>query len=127
MYYKDLFRQIRDNLKDVDTEATAGIPSAELGRYILKAVRAVQTTFPETRLDFRGRLNPLETTAYTESTAGTLTGGDYPVIPVPAEFEPLLEAHVMASCHGRDANDAKSDSLYKFWQGRYNELAGVKG
>jgi hypothetical protein len=125
MTYKDFFRQIRDNLKDVDTDATASIPSAELGRFILKAVRAIQTDFPEARLDSRGNLRSLETVAYTESTAGTLTAGAYPPIPLPEEFEPALEAHVMASCHGRDSNDAKDESLLRHWRGRYNELTGV--
>lgn len=124
MTYKDFFRQIRDNLKDVDTDATASIPSAELGRYILKAVRAIQTNNPESRLDSRGNLRSLETVAYTESTAGTLTGGAFPPVPLPEEFEPALEAHVMASCHGRDSRDAKDEYMFRHWQKRYDELTG---
>jgi hypothetical protein len=94
MTYRDFFDQIRDNLKDVDTEATASIPSAELGRYVLKGVRKIQTMFPEVRLDRRGKLCGIETVAYTETTADVQTGGEYPAIPLPEEFEPVLEAFV---------------------------------
>ena len=88
MNYRDFFDQIRDILKDVDTDATASIPSAELGRYVLKGVRALQSAFPETRLDSRGNMRALETTAYTETTADVQTSGQYPAIPLPAEYEP---------------------------------------
>lgn len=123
--YKDFFRQIRDNIKDVDTEETASIPSAEIGRYALKAVRKLQTTFPETRMDSRGRLNALETVAYTETTASIQSNGLYPEIPLPEEFEPALEAAVMMSVFARDSNDVKDDSLFRHWQNRFDQLTGL--
>lgn len=125
MTYRDFFDQIRDNLKDVDTEATASIPSAELGRYVLKGVRKIQTMFPEVRLDRRGKLCGIETVAYTETTADVQTGGEYPAIPLPEEFEPVLEAFVMSCCYGRDSNDVKDDSLFRHWQNRFDQLTGA--
>jgi len=125
MDYRDFFDQIRDNIKDVDTEASASIPSAELGRYILKSVRKIQSMFPETRMDRRGSLKALETTAYTETTADVMTNGQYPAIPLPEEFEPVLEAAVMTCVYGRDSNDVKDESLFRHWQNRYDQLTGA--
>ena len=124
MTYKDFFQTIRDNLKDADTEATASIPSAELGRATLRGVRKLQTTFPEIRLDRRGRQAAIETASYTEATAAVKVDGAYPVIPVTEEFEPALEAYVMAWAYGRDSNDAKDESLFRYWQGCYDQLTG---
>lgn len=124
MYVKDFFTQIRGRLKDADEDATATLQSAELGRATLAGIRKIQTLFPQTRLDDRGRLAALESTAYTETTAEAEVDGDYPTIPLPAEFEPALEAYVMAWAFGREAQDAKDESLMRFWDRKFAELTG---
>lgn len=119
MKYSEMFQAIRDNIKDVDTDATASVPSAELGRAMLRGIRRLQTTFPETRLDSRGRLNGIESIAYTESTDGDLD------LPIPDEFCPALEAYCMSWVYGRDSNDAKDDGLFRHWQMRFDLLTGA--
>ena len=127
MFYKDFFQQIRDILKDTDTEASASVPPAELGRAIRKGVVKLQTIFPEARLDRRGSLKKLETTAYTDTTANVEVGGEYPKIPISEEFEPALEAYTMMFVFARDSNDEKDESLLKYWTKRFTELVGPDG
>ena len=126
MTYSDFFRQIRDNLKDVDTDATASIPSAELGRSIFSGVRRLQGLFPETRMDSRGMLSSIEDTAYTEATALVPVDGVLPEVPLPNEYMPSLEAHVMAFVYARDARDQKDADLMRHWERRFDMLSGVR-
>lgn len=125
-YYKDFIQGIRDYLKDSDTDATASIGTEMLGRAIKSGVLAIQTLFPESRLDSRGLSKALETVAYTKTTAETKVGGDYPVIPIPDEFIPALEAHVLNWAHGRDSRDVKDESLARHWFNRWVDLTGQK-
>jgi len=124
MTYKDLFQNIRDKLNDVDTDATANVQSAALGRAILAGVRRIQGLFPETRLDRRGLFRPVETVAYTETTANVEVDGSLPSVPLPMAFEPAIEAYVMEWCHARDARDQKDLDLARHWQNRFMQLTG---
>lgn len=125
MYVKDFFTLIRGRLKDADDDDTATLQSIELGRATRDGIRKIQTMFPETRLDIRGRLSALEATAYTDATADVLVDGDYPAIPIPPEFEPALEAFVLAWAYGREAQDAKDESLMRHWENKFAELTGL--
>ncbi len=125
MYVKDFFTLIRGRLKDADDDDTATLQSIELGRATRDGIRKIQTMFPETRLDIRGRLSALEATAYTEDTAAVQVDGDYPTVPLPPEFEPALEAFVLAWVYGREAQDAKDESLMRHWENKFRELTGL--
>ena len=63
----------------------------------------------------------------TKDAAAALSssGTGYPKIPLPDEFEPMLQAHVMANYYARDAQDAKDESLAKHWNNRFADLAGI--
>jgi len=126
MTYKEFFQRIRDNLKDADTDATAHIQSAALGRATLAGVRRIQGLFSETRLDRRGLFRPVETVAYTETTANVEVDGSLPSVPLPLEFEPAIEAYVMEWCHARDARDQKDLDLARHWQNRFMLLTGER-
>ena len=125
MTYKDFFRQIRDNLKDVDTDATASVPSSEMGRSTYTGVRRIQGLFPETRLNYRGMLSPIEDRTFTEVSALVLIDGELPEVPLPNEFMPALEAHVMAWVYARDARDQKDADLMRHWERRFDMLTGA--
>ena len=125
MYVKDFFTLIRGRLKDADDDDTATLQSIELGRATRDGIRKIQTMFPETRLDIRGRLSALEATAYTDATAAVQVDGDYPTMPLPPEFEPALEAFVLAWAYGREAQDAKDESLMRHWENKFAELTGL--
>lgn len=128
MYVKDFFAQIRCRLDDADEDASARLQSDELGRATLAGIRKIQTVFPEARMDIRGRMAALASTAYTETTAAEKSeAGDYPAIPLPPEFEPALEAYVLAWNFGREAQDAKDESLMRFWDRKFAELTGGAG
>ena len=124
MFYKDFITQIRGRLKDGLTDSTATLGSEEIGRAILAGIRMIQTDFPETRLNSRGLMADLEDTAYTETTANQQVNGEYPSIPLPTEFEAALEAYVLAWCYGREAGDAKGESLLRHWDRRFTQLTG---
>lgn len=119
MKYTEFFANIRDNLKDADTDAAAHVLPAALGRATWTGLRKIMQGFPESRVDARGRLATLPSVALTESTAGTDD------LPVPPEFEPMLEAYVMEWAHARDARDSKDLDLASYWKNRYDQLAGV--
>ena len=125
MTYKDFFRQIRDNLKDVDTDATASVPSSEMGRSTYAGVRRIQGLFPETRLDRRGFLSAIEDRVFNETTAQALVDGELPSIPIPEEFIPALEAHVMGWVHARDSRDQKDADLMRHWERRFDMMTGA--
>lgn len=125
IYHKDFLQRIRDYLKDADTDATANIPQAELSRAVLAGIRKIQTLFPEARMDDRGRLAPVVTAPVTEAQAVVQVGGDYPKIPIPDEFEAVLEGFVLAWAHSRDSNDVKDESLAKHWNNRFADMAGL--
>jgi hypothetical protein len=125
MTYKDFFRQIRDNLKDVDTDATASVPSSEMGRSAYAGVRRIQGLFPETRLNNRGMLSNIEDRTFNETTANVLVDGELPEIPLPNEFMPALESHVMAWVYARDARDQKDADLMRHWERRFEMLTGA--
>ena len=124
MTYTDFFSQIRSNLKDADTDATARISGSELGRAIWNGVRKIQSLFPESRLDTRGYLKKVETASYTDTTAAIPVNGELPEVPLPVEFEPILEAYVMEWAHGRDAQDSKDLDLSRHWRNRFDMLTG---
>ncbi len=126
MYFKDFFTQIRGRLKDNDADAAARLKSAELGRAAQAGIRKIQTLFPEVRMDVRGHMRPLFDTLHNETTARQKgEDGQLPSIPLPPEFEPALVAFVMAWAYGREASDAKDESLLRHWDRRFMELTGA--
>lgn len=118
MKYSDFIQQIRDKTKDVLDAATPKVISALVGRHTLAGLRKIMVSFPETRLDSRGKLLPLPTEAFSESTAGDNE------LPIPSEFDPALEAYVLAAIYGSDAEDVKDESLFRYWDKKYKELVG---
>ena len=126
-YYKTFYPEIRDFLKDEDAEAVAAISPDSLARACLKGIRRIQGLFTEARMDRTGRVAPMADTAYTETQAASKLAAtsDYPVIPLPDEFIPALEAYVLAWAFGRDSSDVKDESLAKHWNNRFADLAGL--
>ena len=127
MYYKEFYPGIRDFLKDEDAEAEATISPDALARTCLKGIQRIQNLFPETRMDRTGRMAQAAATAYTETQAKDKLAatGDYPVLPLPDEFIPALEAYVLAWAFGRDSSDVKDESLARHWNNRFADLAGI--
>lgn len=120
--YTQFFQLIRDSTHDKLDSAGARVVSEVLGRYTLRGLRKIMGMFPETRLDRHGRMCELPTVALAESSAGALTNGSYPSLPIPPEFEPALEAYVLYSIYGMDSNDVKDESLFKHWQNVFKAM-----
>lgn len=118
MNYTEFFRQVRDKTKDELDAASPKVLSELMGRHTLAGLRKILGLFPEARLDIRGRLAPLPALAYNETSGATVD------LPLPAEFEPALEAYVVAAIYGSDAEDIKDESLFRYWDKRFKELTG---
>jgi hypothetical protein len=123
--YKDFYQRFRDVIKDAATEESVRLPGAQLALAARAGIRKIQTLFPEARLDLRGTRLELASAEITETAAGQSTDGAYPAIPLPDEFEPMLEAYVLAWYFARDSQDVKDESLSRHWNNRFADLAGV--
>jgi hypothetical protein len=120
MKYSEFFAQIRSRTKDVADGSGEKVSSVAIGRFTLAGLRRLMSTFRELTLDSRGRMSALPSVSYTEATAGVEE------LPLAAEFEPALEAFVLASIYGSDAEDVKDESLFRYWDGKFKELTGTK-
>lgn len=123
--YRAFYQWFRDATKDDDAETSVKMDPRHLERATLAGIRKIQTLFAEARMDGRGRANAVPTAAVNETAAAVLGASGYPVLPLPDEFEPMLQAYVMAWHYARDAADAKDESLAKHWNNRFADLAGV--
>jgi hypothetical protein len=123
--YRAFYAWYRDATKDDDAADSVKVGTDLLARATLAGIRKIQTLFPEARMDLRGRLATVPTTAVNETAAAVQGTSGYPVIPLSDEFEPMLQGYVMAWHYGRDAQDAKDESLAKHWNNRFADLAGV--
>lgn len=123
--YRAFYKRFRDVIKDSATADSLKVNTDQLARTTLGGIRKIQTLFPEARMDIRGNRADLASAAVNESTAATLADESYPAIPIPDEFEPMLEAYVMAWYFARDAQDAKDENLARHWNNRFADLAGV--
>jgi hypothetical protein len=120
MKYSEFFAQIRSRTKDVADGSGEKVSSVAIGRFTLAGLRRLMSMFRELAIDSRGRLSDPPSIYYTEATAGL------EVLPIPPEFEPALEAYVLASIYGSDAEDVKDESLFRYWDGKFKELTGTK-
>ena len=124
--YRAFYNWFRDATKDDDAETSVRVHTDLLARATLAGIRKIQTLFVEARMSLRGPVAAAATVPVNEAAAAVRgSDGTYPAVPLPDEFEPMLQAYVLAWHYARDAADAKDESLARHWNNRFADLAGV--
>lgn len=123
--YRAFYKRFRDAIKDALAETSVQVNTDHLALATLAGIRKIQTLFPEARLDLNGNRSDLATVAVTETQAAVKADTGFPKIPLPDEFEPMLDAYVLAWYFARESQDMKDESLSRHWNNRFADLAGV--
>lgn len=118
MKYSEFFQSVRDDMNDALDNDNPRLLSTVIGRFAWDGLKAIQSMFPETRLDPRGRQAALPAEPFTEATAGSN------LLPIPAEFEPALLSYVLARVYNRDSDDTRDKERAKYHQARWLQLTG---